>query len=234
MYYKVQCVSLPPTSSPSSGIRPNCGKPKELTYGSVKYTSTYYGARAYYYCNTGYYLSGPSVRYCNWNGKWNSYAPTCNKRSYGYGHDNSKDDSRSYSDSSDDTTGYSEGSKSETSYSEDSHSDETGYSEDSHSDETGYSEDSKSETSYSEDSETGYSEDSNSETSYSKDSHSDETGYSEDSHSDETGYSEDSHSDETGYSEDSHSDDKTGYTDGTTKGTHGGKKPHGNGYGYGH
>ena len=70
-----------------------CGNPPKPRYGYVKFLSTTFGSKAVYWCQSGYYLVGSSVRYCGDDGHWSGKTPWC-KRLY---HDDDNDESSSSS-----------------------------------------------------------------------------------------------------------------------------------------
>lgn len=58
----------------------NCGPPESPAQGSTEYTSTEYGAKAKYSCNTGYVLSGARSAVCTLDGTWSIPPPTCRSK----------------------------------------------------------------------------------------------------------------------------------------------------------
>ena len=61
-------------------IAQGCGKPESPDNGRVSYRYTTVGAQAWYYCNSGYTLSGTQSRTCKSNGKWEPELPTCERK----------------------------------------------------------------------------------------------------------------------------------------------------------
>ena len=54
-----------------------CHIPRELENGKVTAPSNHYKAMAYYECDEGYSLIGPSARKCLLTGDWSGYTPVC-------------------------------------------------------------------------------------------------------------------------------------------------------------
>ena len=63
-------------------IAVNCGTPSSLSNGQRRYSSTTFGSRVTYTCNTGYLrTAGSSSRTCQSNGQWSGSHPTCTRKS---------------------------------------------------------------------------------------------------------------------------------------------------------
>eukprot|EP00118_Oscarella_pearsei_P002855 m.11939 g.11939 ORF g.11939 m.11939 type:complete len:2352 (+) comp23692_c0_seq4:198-7253(+) len=57
----------------------DCGSLNAPRYGSFSGSSTTYGSRITFSCNSGYSLSGSSARSCQSSGRWSGTQPTCNR-----------------------------------------------------------------------------------------------------------------------------------------------------------
>ena len=55
----------------------DCGTLTAPTNGTISFTTTTFGSTATYSCNTGYTLSGGSIRTCQSDGTWSGSVPTC-------------------------------------------------------------------------------------------------------------------------------------------------------------
>ena len=60
----------------------DCGTPSSLSNGQRRYSSTTFGSRVTYTCNSGYLrTAGSSSRTCQSNGQWSGSHPTCTRKS---------------------------------------------------------------------------------------------------------------------------------------------------------
>ena len=73
-YIMIQYIMYLPALSVS------CDTPRMLSNGQGNYSSTTFGSRVTYTCNTGYRMTaGSSSRTCQSNGQWSGSHPTCSR-----------------------------------------------------------------------------------------------------------------------------------------------------------
>lgn len=66
-------------STSNAAVVVDCGRLRNIPFGSVRLTGTTVGSTARYVCVSGYQIIGNSVRVCQPNGEWSGEEPICRR-----------------------------------------------------------------------------------------------------------------------------------------------------------